>query len=401
MTDRTTDLPPASACSLEQVATLVSHHLEALWEAPERARVLPPLMLWGPPGVGKSAVVRQVCDEQKIGFLDLRLAQREPVDVRGLPVPQDGVVHWMLPGEYPRDPASRGIILFDELTSADRTMQVAAYEFILDRRLGDLYEVPPGWYLMAAGNRTSDRAVATTMSSALANRFCHLEVHPDLEGWVRWAQRAGVHPDVIAFLRFRPQLFLNMTGNLERGWPSPRSWERVGLETEFVDRLDARTFRVVVTGLVGPGAGLEYIAFRGWRTAMPAVEAMLAGDVPLVVPDQADQRYALCAAVSWHLWRATKQQKALGVLFDLVDALPADFAAMVMVDVINGGTPAQVAAVVTHARFAAWGGRHGPTFVDRLAGNASRMAREVLASTLSPDFPVRTDLLGIDPKGKR
>ena len=385
--------PTAPTVSLEQVRTVLDHHLGALWKEPARARVIPPLMLWGPPGVGKSAIVREACAERGIGFLDVRLAQREPVDVRGLPVPIDGAVQWLLPSEYPREPGSRGIILFDELTAADRTLQVAAYEFILDRRLGDLYEVPPGWYVMAAGNRTSDRAVATTMSSALANRFLHLDVSAELEGWIRWARKAGIHPDVIAFLRFRPALLLNMTGNLERGWPSPRAWERVSFETEHADELDAATFRAIVTGLVGPGTGLEYVAFRRWHADVPAVETMLAGRASLVVPKGADKRYALCSAVAHYLWREPHRERALTVLFELTTKLSADFAALMVVDCMNAGTPQEVAQLVQHPGFAAWGQAHGPSFVNRLTGTASAMVKEVVAAELPPDLPSVEDLL--------
>ena len=120
--------------------------------------MIPPIMVWGAPGVGKSTAVRELTQELGIGFIDVRLAQREPVDMRGLPVPdeKDNSVKWLVSGEWPRDSNSRGIIMFDELTAADKTLQVAAYEFILDRRLGELYRVPDGWYIMAAGNRIED-----------------------------------------------------------------------------------------------------------------------------------------------------------------------------------------------------------------------------------------------------
>ncbi|HBF91048.1 MAG TPA: hypothetical protein DDX09_07755, partial [Hyphomonas atlantica] len=120
-------------------------------------------------------------------FIDIRLSQREPVDLRGLPVPDGDSVNWLISGEWPGDPESRGIILFDEITAADRSLQVAAYELILDRRLGNLYSLPDGWLVVAAGNRAEDRAVAQTFSSALANRFCHLDVEADLDSWCQWA----------------------------------------------------------------------------------------------------------------------------------------------------------------------------------------------------------------------
>ena len=131
----------------DQASTLLGHQLTLMQQDPSLAELLPPVMLWGPPGVGKSSIVRELAAREGIGFIDIRLSQREPVDLRGLPVPdrERGVVDWLLAGEWPRDPDSRGILLFDELTAADRSLQVAAYELILDRRLGDLYRLPPGW----------------------------------------------------------------------------------------------------------------------------------------------------------------------------------------------------------------------------------------------------------------
>jgi hypothetical protein len=116
--------------------------LDSLWNGKAAPDKLPPLMVWGAPGLGKSTIIRSLAQEYGVNFIDVRLAQREPVDIRGLPVPTGNGVEWQVSAEWPRDPESRGIILFDELTAADRSLQVAAYEFILDRRLGDLYKVP-------------------------------------------------------------------------------------------------------------------------------------------------------------------------------------------------------------------------------------------------------------------
>jgi len=139
--------PISQHATPDQASVLLGHQLTLMQQDPALAELLPPVMLWGPPGVGKSSLVRDLAAREGIGFIDIRLSQREPVDLRGLPVPdrERGVVDWLLAGEWPRDPDSRGILLFDELTAADRSLQVAAYELILDRRLGDLYRLPPGW----------------------------------------------------------------------------------------------------------------------------------------------------------------------------------------------------------------------------------------------------------------
>jgi DNA polymerase III delta prime subunit len=366
------DHPLSNSASLQQVRRLLKHQLHTLWSQPERATQLPPLMLWGPPGSGKSTVIRELCAEEGIGFIDVRLAQREPVDMRGLPVPKEDAVHWLPAAEWPRDPDSRGIILFDELTAADRALQVAAYEFILDRRLGDLYEVPAGWYVCAAGNRMSDRAAAVSMSSALANRFCHLELEPELEGWVRWATGAGVHPSVIAFLRFRPECFFDMSGALEQGWPSPRTWERVSLELQSAEQagLDEELLELLVRGLVGAGPATEFRAFRGWAEDLPDAAAMLRGDTPVHIPQRADQRYALCAAVVHALWQGPDagSEALLAGFFRVCAELSSDFAAMAMIDALTGPSDAasheRSQRIFAHPGFADWSARHGHTFAD-------------------------------------
>lgn len=372
-------MPEASAitpqANLGQVRALLQHHLDALWREPRHARLIPPLMLWGPPGVGKSALFQQLCAEQGIGFIDVRLAQREPVDMRGLPVPREDAVHWLPSAEWPRDPQSRGIILFDELTAADRTLQVAAYEFILDRRLGDLYRVPDGWYVCAAGNRARDRAVAGTLSSALSNRFCHLEITPDLEGWIRWAQARRLHPDVIGFLRFRPNLFFSTDADLERGWPTPRSWERVALELELAEaaKLDGKLLDLLIHGLVGQGAAVEFRAFRQWAAKLPDVQKMLEGRIPVVIPQRADQRYALCGALVHHLWAGAEEglRRRLDGFFRITQALSSDFAAMAMIDAVTGDTADATARrsqrIFGHPGFVSWSQRHGAAFSERWA----------------------------------
>lgn len=358
---------------------MIRMQIDMLNRHPESASKIPPLMVWGAPGVGKSTIIRKICNELGIDFIDVRLAQREPVDIRGLPVPRENGVDWLVSSEWPRDPDSSGIILFDELTAADRSLQVAAYEFILDRRLGELYKVPDKWYIMGAGNRSGDRAVATTMSSALSNRFLHVEMEADPEAWVQWALCNGIHPAVIGFIRYRPGLLFSQEGQqLERGWPSPRSWERVSIMLgNFANRADELLLRKMVYGLVGNGVGLEFMTFYQLAAKLDDVHnLMLNAKLSFHVPEKADQRYAVCSALVYWVWRGKsdeESQKLLDGFYRLSLQLPSDFASMVMIDAMIGNDRKSdifAEKLYQHPDYQKWAKKHGSALHNRMGGKS-------------------------------
>ena len=362
-----------SATQLEKV---IKMQLTTLAEHPELAHVLPPLMVWGAPGLGKSSIIRGVAEEMGIQFIDVRLAQREPVDVRGLPVPdrENKKVDWMVSGEWPRE--GRGILLFDELTAADRSLQVAAYELILDRRLGDLYKVPDGWYICGAGNRVEDAAVSTTMSSALANRFMHVELGEDVEAWVNWATKHNIHPSVTGFLRFRPEcLFRQSDENLERGWPTPRSWERVSIMMGIVPKEDEELLRKLVYGLVGNRAGMEFIEFHKLNASFTDVLKMMTDPkVPVVIPAKVDRKYAMCAAMAYYVWRGKNKAEESALLdgfFRISKKLTSDFACMVMADAMSGcgliSSKEATSRLFYHKDYKEWATIHGKAMEKHLS----------------------------------
>ena len=150
-----------------ELKDILRSSLEGVQKDETLSAKLPPVMVWGAPGVGKSTIVKSLAQEMGLGFVDVRLAQMESIDIRGLPLPdkEKHCVQWLPSSIFPTDNSKGGIIFLDELSAAPKDVQVASYELILDRQLGggDIYKVPSKWFIVAAGNRSCDRAVSTTM----------------------------------------------------------------------------------------------------------------------------------------------------------------------------------------------------------------------------------------------
>ncbi len=237
-------------------------------------------MIWGSPGIGKSSIVAQVAKEHKIDFVDVRLSQLAPTDLRGLPVAEDGISKWYPPEFLPH--SGRGILFLDELNMAPPAMQGMAQQLILDRRVGS-YVVPEGWYVWAAGNRKEDRAAVFDMPTPLANRFLHLQVEPDFDSFKAYALATRVHEQIIAFLSFRSNL-LHKLDPQQPAWPSPRSWVMASLLHQA--GLD-------IAPAVGSETAAEFAAFIKLYQSLPELTRILnnSGDA-IPFPEEPSVRYA-------------------------------------------------------------------------------------------------------------
>ncbi|MUG98518.1 AAA domain-containing protein [Scytonema sp. UIC 10036] len=237
-------------------------------------------MIWGAPGIGKSSIVGQVAKEHGIDFVDVRLSQLAPTDLRGLPVAEDGISKWYPPEFLPR--SGEGILFLDELNMAPPAMQGVAQQLILDRRVGS-YTVPHGWFVWAAGNRKEDRAAVFDMPAPLANRFLHLEVQSDFDSFKAFALETGVNEQIIAFLSFRSTL-LHKLDPQQPAWPSPRSW---------VMASQLRYAGLNIAPAVGTGAAAEFAAFITLYETLPNLTPILEGkgnNIPF--PTEPSARYA-------------------------------------------------------------------------------------------------------------
>lgn len=223
-------------------------------------------MVWGAPGIGKSSILKQLADSNDLDFIDLRISQIVPTDLRGLPVAKEDHFEYLRPDFLPKPGAKPGILLLDEANQAPPSVQAIVQQLILDRKVGS-YTIPDGWFIWGGGNRKEDKTAVYDMPAAVANRFLHFEVEIDYETWKQDYALANVHEQIVAFLGFRPEL-LHKFDPTAKAWPSPRSWAMAS---------SLHSIGLPILSAVGAAATGEFETYLEVYTKLPDLTAILAG----------------------------------------------------------------------------------------------------------------------------
>ena len=265
-----------------------------------------PLFLWGPPGIGKSELVADIAAELGGHMIDLRLGQMEPTDIRGIPFynKESGKMDWAEPVDLPTaEFASQYpiVVLFlDEMNSAAPSVQAAAYQLILNRRVGK-YFLPENVVLVAAGNRESDKGVTYRMPTPLANRFIHQEMRVDFPSYQEWAINNNIHKDVVGYLTFAKQdLYDFDPKSASRAFATPRSWTFVSQILEDEDG-DDDTVMNLIAGTVGEGLAVKFMAHRKIAGRMPKPEDILSGKEKDLDVKEVSAMYSLVISMCYEL----------------------------------------------------------------------------------------------------
>lgn len=273
------------------------------------------VFLWGPPGVGKSSIVKKIAQDNDLELIDLRISQLAPTDIRGLPFVEEGLAKFAPPAFLPQE--GRGILFVDEFNMASPSMMGIAQQLILDRQVGD-YKVPDGWFIIAAGNRAEDRAAVSQMPAPVANRFIHFNVESDLSSWKEYAIKAGMNEQIISFLNFRSPLLFEFNKNAT-AWPSPRSWE-------FANSL--LDIGLDISSAVGDGTSAEFYAYQTIYSKLPDIQAILSGE-EVEVPKEPSLMYAICGAI---VSRAKSAQDFYNAVKWLIKGTTEDYVGLFMGD---------------------------------------------------------------------
>jgi len=185
------------------------------------------------------------------------------------------------------------------LNGAPPAVQAAAYQLILNRRVGQ-YQLPDNVFIVAAGNRDSDKGVTFRMPSPLANRFIHLEMRADFDDWFEWSTNNDIHQDVIGFLSLhKAELYDFDPRSGSRSFATPRSWQFVSDLLE--DGLDHDTLTNLVAGAVGEGVALKFMAHRRQTSKMPNAADVLSGKVTKIESEEISAMYSLAIALCYDL----------------------------------------------------------------------------------------------------
>ena len=264
-----------------------------------------PLFLWGPMGIGQSELVAGIAKDMGGKMYDLRLAQMDPTDIRGIPFFNKdlGLMDWAPPIDLPTaEEAAKYpiVVLFlDEMNSAAPSVQAVAYQLILDRKVGK-YTLPDNVVMVAAGNREGDKGISYRMPSPLANRFVHLEMRADFESWLQWAANNNIHKDVIGYLSFAKQdLYDFDPKSISRSFATPRSWTFV---SELLDDGVAdSTTTDLVAGTIGEGTAVKFMAHRKISSRMPNPSDILSGKVTTLDVKEISAMYSLTISMCYEL----------------------------------------------------------------------------------------------------
>ncbi len=303
-------------------------------------KTMPSVMLWGPPGIGKSQAVRQIAAEitrntkKEVRVTDVRLLLFNPIDLRGIPTSNADktLAVWLKPQIFQMDPSDSivNILFLDEISAAPQSVQAAAYQITLDRVIGE-HRLPDNCIVIAAGNRTTDKSVAFKMPKALANRLMHIEVVGSFNSWKEWAISSGVNSKVIGFLSFRQKHLMGFdSGSDDLAFPTPRAWEMVSSILNGIHD-DIEDMYSLIAGIVGSGVAVE---FRTWAKVyrnLPAIEDIFDGKMP-ALPQNTDAMYALVSSMTCYARDHKDDLSRIANSICYADRMPPDFSVVLLKD---------------------------------------------------------------------
>lgn len=323
----------------ERFVKLYLKAIKDLIDRGESPGELIPTMLWGPPGIGKSQSIAELCSlleketGKKVAMTDIRLLLFSPLDLRGIPTydeKRENAV-WLRPRVLAMDPADEviNVLFLDEITAAPPSVQAAAYQLVLDRKIGE-HKLPSNCLIFAAGNRTVDGSYAHKMPKALSNRLLHIEFSVSFASWRKWALAHEIDGRVIGFLDQHPDLLLDFKeSSSDLAFPTPRSYEMLSKAI----RQFGEGAMPLLPGIIGPGAAKAFKAYLQGRN-IPDPARIFRGERP-TPPKENDGIYATVTALTDYAKEHFDDLKGVENSIAYAFLLPVDFQVVLFRNYLN------------------------------------------------------------------
>lgn len=362
----------------EMPITKVTQQLAAIYEPLISQNLpyagIPSPFLWGPPGVGKSDGINELAEllelktGKKVVVTDIRLLLFSPIDLRGVPIADADrkFTDWLKPKILDLDTSENvvNLLFLDELSAAPQSVQAAAYQLTLNRAIGE-HSLPDNTLVIAAGNRTTDRAVAYKMPSALANRMMHFDVCVDFKTWSEWAiEKGNIHPYVLGYLSYdMTKLYMEDKSIDAVAFPTPRSWMFVSniLNTLGATE-DISGCYSLIAGCIGIGTTVEFIAWTKVYKDLPETEDIFRGTIDNF-KGSPDALCALIGSMTTYAARREKESQANGLSGAEIEnvcrfcaGLPADYAMNFYLNVL--GMDSIRKKLIKSPAYMEWGKKH-------------------------------------------
>jgi hypothetical protein len=287
-----------------------------------------PVMLHSSPGIGKSSILKQIAEDFKLEFIDVRLTTVDPLVLSGYPTDNGDVATFkpfdLFPTTNTPIPAGKKgfLICFEELPDSPKLIQSSAYRILLDREVGN-HKLHKDCFMVAAGNLASDGAAAKTMSTALQSRMAHLEIGINAKDWLKYATDKGVNQMITSFINWKSALLYNFDPkHTDKTFACPRTWCFLSDVLTTPDKVASQ--RALINGIIGMSAANDFIAFTTYYNQIPSNEEIIANPKGTAVPT-GGIAYALTGALGGYL-----TEKNIGKAMQYIERMPMELQAVTL-----------------------------------------------------------------------
>lgn len=257
------------------------------------------------PGVGKSDCIRSIAKTNNLKVIDLRLAQMDPTDLNGFPTLNEdrSRSHYAPPSIIPiegdriPDGFDGWLLFLDEMNSAPMSVQAAAYKVVLDKAIGE-HKIHPNVAIVCAGNKATDKAIVSRLSTAMQSRLIHFQIRVDQPTWINWAIEEDIDYRITAFIRFRPDLLHKFDPEHDDvTFPCPRTWEFMSMMSHKWETIPLLKVPLMA-GTIGEGPALEFKGFTDIFETLPTKDDIIMNPTGIAVPTEPSTLFAISALLA-------------------------------------------------------------------------------------------------------